>query len=125
MSSRDSAPRLFVYGTLKSNFDNRWAKLLRNSGHFLGPAAIRGRLYRVAHYPGLKRLGAGNSWVLGELFQLRNPQKILEALDQYEGDRFTRVKAMAYLDGVGASSCWAYEYQPPIVSSRRIPEGWF
>ena len=36
MSSR-LAPRLFVYGTLKVGFDNRWAKALRDSATLLGP----------------------------------------------------------------------------------------
>ena len=125
MSSRVYAPRLFVYGTLKTSFDNRWAKMLRHSGTLIGPARVRGRLYRIAHYPGLKRFAHGNSWVLGELFWLHNPQKILQTLDQYEGERFARVRTMAYVEGIGVRMCWTYEYCPEVSGTRLIPEGQF
>jgi gamma-glutamylcyclotransferase (GGCT)/AIG2-like uncharacterized protein YtfP len=119
------APRLFVYGTLKTGFDNRWAKALRQSAAFLGPARLRGRLYRVAHYPGVKRCAHGNSWVLGELFRLHNPGKLLQALDQYEGERFKRVRALVYLEEGGRRACWTYEYVPRVGSSREIVTGRF
>ena len=100
------APRLFVYGTLKTGFDNRWAKALGESATLLGPARLRGRLYRVAHYPGLKRSARGNSWVVGELFRLHNPRKLLQALDRYEGERFKRVRALADLEQGGRRACY-------------------
>jgi gamma-glutamylcyclotransferase (GGCT)/AIG2-like uncharacterized protein YtfP len=120
-----NAPRLFVYGTLKTSFDNPWAKTLRQSATLLGPARVRGRLYRIAHYPGLKRFAHSNSWVLGELFWLHNPQKILQTLDHYEGERFARVQTMAYVEGAGVRVCWTYEYLPEVSSTRLIPEGQF
>ena len=125
MSSRDFPPRLFVYGTLKTSFENRWAKMLRSAGALMGPARLRGRVYRIAHYPGLKRCTAGNLWVLGELFCLHNPQKILQALDQYEGEHFSRVRAIAYLEGGARRACWTYEYGPPVAETRVIETGLF
>lgn len=119
------APRLFVYGTLRTGFDNRWAQALHQSATLLGPARVRARLYQVAHYTGLKRLSHGNSWVLGELFRLHNPRKLLEALDQYEGEKFKRVRALAYLDQGGRRACWTYEYVPRVQSSRKIVTGRF
>jgi gamma-glutamylcyclotransferase (GGCT)/AIG2-like uncharacterized protein YtfP len=125
VSSRDYAPRLFVYGTLRTSFDNRWAKMLRRSGILVGAARVRGRLYRVGQYTGLKRLAHGNSWVLGELFQLHNPRKILPALDHYEGEKFNRVRTMAYVEDVGVLACWTYEYGPDVPSQRSVPAGRF
>ena len=125
MSSAVSTPGLFVYGTLKSNFDNRWAKMLRESASFLGTARLRGKLYRIAHYPGLKRGGRGDAWVIGELFWLHNPGKILEALDLYEGDNFLRVRAVAYLEGGGRRACWTYEYGPAVQAQKKIETGEF
>jgi len=125
MSSAVSTPGLFVYGTLKSAFENRWAKMLRESARFVGPARLRGKLYRIAHYPGLKRCSRGDAWVIGELFWLHNPGKILEALDQYEGDNFRRVRAIAHLEGGGRRACWTYEYGPAVPTQRRIETGQF
>lgn len=125
LGSASGAPRLFVYGTLKTGFDNRWAKALRESATLLGPARLRGRLYRVAHYPGLKRSARENAWVVGELFRLHNPRKLLQALDRYEGERFKRVRALAYLDEGGRRPCWTYEYVPGVRSSRKIVTGRF
>ena len=124
MSSSGPA-RLFVYGTLKSGFENRFARILHSNADSLGPAKIRGRLYRISWHPGLKRC-TRNEWVLGEVFRLHNPRKIFQALDIYEGAAFRRVETRAYLETkVLAFACWVYEYAPGVPAMRRIRSGCF
>jgi gamma-glutamylcyclotransferase (GGCT)/AIG2-like uncharacterized protein YtfP len=124
--SSSGPARLFVYGTLQSGFENRFARLLHSNSESLGPAKIRGRLYRISWHPGLKRCNRPQEWVLGEVFRLRNPRKTLRALDTYEGEDFRRVRTRAYLEtNARVEACWVYEYLPGVPAVRRIPSGRF
>ncbi len=76
--------RVFVYGTLMRGFDHPMSKLLSSGADFLGEASCRGRLYMVAHYPGLLHSDEANDVVFGELFRLRNVDELMAALDDYE-----------------------------------------
>ena len=76
--------RVFVYGTLMRGFDHPMSKLLSSDADFLGEASCRGRLYMVAHYPGLLHSDEANDVVFGELFRLRNVDELMAALDDYE-----------------------------------------
>jgi gamma-glutamylcyclotransferase (GGCT)/AIG2-like uncharacterized protein YtfP len=123
--SSSGPARLFVYGTLKTGFQNRFARLLHSNAECLGPAKIRGRLYRISWHPGLKRC-TREEWVFGEVFRLRNPLKILRALDIYEGAAFRRVETSAYLEtNAFGLACWVYEYVPGVSAMRRIRSGCF
>lgn len=46
---------------------------------------IRGKLYRVAHYPGFVPTEAEGEWVHGDLFLLHTPELMFSELDRYEG----------------------------------------
>lgn len=117
MSSRP----LFVYGTLRRGCTNRHARLLDRSAVYLGTACVRGKLYKVSWYPGIRLRGGGDDWVTGDLFRLRNPAT-LAALDHYEGSHeYRRVEATAVRsDGCGVR-CWVYEYLGRV--KRRIASG--
>ncbi len=80
---------LFVYGTLRSGFDNQWAKMLRLHSDFLGPATVFGTLHQFGNYPAFRPVPAGE--VTGELYRLHTPETTLSALDEYEGDEYERV----------------------------------
>jgi hypothetical protein len=51
----------------------------------LGSATFAGRLFDLGLYPGAVPDPTGNWQVTGELYRLRRPESVLEALDQYEG----------------------------------------
>jgi len=106
---------LFVYGTLRSEFDNRYARLLRAEADLVGRATVMGSIFRVADYPGYRPEPAGE--VHGEVYKLRDPERTLAALDDWEGEQYTRVKT--------AGGFWIYQYktQPPIET--RIASGDF
>ena len=105
---------LFVYGTLRSEFDNEYARLLRSQAEPVGRATVTGSIYRVQHFPAFRPEPAGE--VRGELYRLRDPETTLKALDEYEGTEFERVVV---------NGNWIYQYgmQPPENS--RIVSGDF
>jgi len=105
---------LFVYGTLRSEFDNPYAKLLRSQAERIGPAAVPGSIFRIAHYPGYRPAPAGT--VHGELYRLCDPAATLAILDEYEGPEYERVL-------VGDS--WIYQFRTQPDDETRILSGDF
>jgi gamma-glutamylcyclotransferase (GGCT)/AIG2-like uncharacterized protein YtfP len=98
---------LFVYGTLRRGYRNRYARLLAERSDFLGPARVQGRLYQLHSYPGL-RLHHGAPWIAGELFRLRDARPLLSVLDRYEGSEYRRVRTVAAMRSRRVR-CWVYE----------------
>jgi gamma-glutamylcyclotransferase (GGCT)/AIG2-like uncharacterized protein YtfP len=89
----------------------------------MGTARIQARLYRVKWYPGIRLSEAGDEWVVGDVFQLRDPST-LAALDEYEGSsEYRRVLAAADLENGDRVRCWVYEYIGPVSEDRRIVSG--
>ena len=105
-----SQPYLFVYGTLKSTFRNRYARQLRRKALLAGRATMPGRLYRVRWYPGMRPPRASGDVVTGELFRLRQPAKMLEVLDEYE-ENYRRELRRATLETGRSFPAWVYIYR--------------
>jgi gamma-glutamylcyclotransferase (GGCT)/AIG2-like uncharacterized protein YtfP len=80
---------LFVYGSLRSTFDNPYAKLLHANSDFLGSATVTGTVAKIDGFPAFVPGGAGV--VTGELYRMRNPAQTLHVLDEYEGSAYERV----------------------------------
>jgi gamma-glutamylcyclotransferase (GGCT)/AIG2-like uncharacterized protein YtfP len=80
---------LFVYGTLRSGFDNPYARLLREQSEFLGPAIVMGSICKMGDYLGYRPEPKGE--VHGELYRLKNPEETFRILDEYEGPDYERV----------------------------------
>ena len=126
-----SCPNLFVYGTLLSEFANPYARRLRGEAVLLGPARMRGRLYNLGAYPGMKRSFDPADWVHGELYRLDQPSKLLAFLDAYEVcdprdgalRDFRRVRATAHLDGERRMLAWVYLYGGSTVLCPRVESG--
>ena len=105
---------LFVYGTLRSEFDNRYARLLRAEATFLRRATVPGSIYRVEHYPAFRPQPEGE--VQGELYRLNTPEATLALLDEYEGEEFERVSV---------EGAWLYRYKGDPPDEARIASGDF
>jgi gamma-glutamylcyclotransferase (GGCT)/AIG2-like uncharacterized protein YtfP len=124
---------LFVYGTLRRPFQNRFAQLLSQNATFLGHARMRGRLYRIHTYPGLKLSPDSDEWVIGEVYHLNDPASLLAILDGYEGcgpedkapHEFTRVLAHATLASGPDVDAWVYQYNHAAPEQLRILSGDF
>jgi gamma-glutamylcyclotransferase (GGCT)/AIG2-like uncharacterized protein YtfP len=78
-----------VYGSLRSGFENRYARLLRAQSEFLGPASVRGSVFQLGEYPGYRP--EGDDVVQGELYRLFDPEATFRILDEYEGPEYERV----------------------------------
>jgi len=106
-----------VYGTLRSHFDNDWARKLRDSGVHLGKASVPGSIYRVGHFPVYRSEPSGT--VHGELYEV--PDSLFTVLDDYEGEAFNRIPITLH-DGREA---WIYAYDSEPGDAPRIESGDF
>jgi len=113
---------LFVYGTLRSGFQNEFARLLAERETLLGGARIHGKLYDIGRYPGLVLSPAPEEWAIGEVFRLHDADRTLAILDQYEGGEFTRVTATILMEA-GEQLAWVYVYNGQVAEERRILSG--
>jgi len=105
---------LFVYGTLKSGFGNRYARRLRREARLLGRAHVPGRLYRIRWYPGMRPAQAPEDLVTGELFKLHQPSKTLKVLDEWEEPHhYRRELHRATLENGQTLRAWVYMYRQP------------
>jgi len=109
---------LFVYGTLRSEFENEYARLLRSQAEFVGKATVPGTIYRVEFYPAYRSGPEGE--VHGEVYRLKDAVATLAALDEYEGEGFERMKVETSL-----GEAWIYRYRGEPPPEARITSGDF
>ena len=120
---------IFVYGTLRSEFANAFARRLRDEADLLGRANVQGSIFLVAAYPGYQREPDGI--VRGELWRLRDPGKTLAALDDYEGPEYSRVLVdVTPITAMRAEPpsprcAWIYRYDREVHADSRIASGDF
>jgi len=114
---------LFVYGTLRSAFENRHAVQLRTEAQLVGPATVRGSIFGLGSYPGYRPEPDGE--VHGEVYRLTDAAPLLAFFDDYEGSDYTRVRVQVSTGQCSGELTWIYQYngQPPLHS--RIPSGDF
>ena len=123
---------LFVYGTLKLEATNQYAKYFHQQAEYLGQAKWAGRLYLVSYYPGAVPSNSNQEFVYGELWKLINPDKTLNTLDEYEecSDRhplpheYKRSQEKVWF-GEKVVDAWIYIYQANPNSLKRINSGIF
>jgi gamma-glutamylcyclotransferase (GGCT)/AIG2-like uncharacterized protein YtfP len=112
------AELLFVYGTLRSEFENAYARLLRSQAEFVGKATVLGSIFRVEFYPAYKSAPANQ--VRGEVYRLTNAEATLATLDDYEGEGFERVKVET-----SRGEAWIYGYRGEPAADAIIQSGDF
>lgn len=125
--------RLFVYGTLQPGYPHPLAAWLQGCSSDEGAAWVRGRLYRIADYPGLVQGAAPGDTVQGRLLRLHAPARTLARLDDYEGcgpaapvpHEYRR--AVQAVSGPGGSTvpAWVYLYNRQVDPGARIASGRF
>jgi gamma-glutamylcyclotransferase (GGCT)/AIG2-like uncharacterized protein YtfP len=119
-----SEPHLFVYGTLKSSFvRNRFSRYLAANAQLVGTAKMRGRLYRLKRYPGMRLPLSGEDWVIGEIYRLRKPVATLATLDAYEDREYRRLRREAWLEDGTRVKCWVYVWGKALARARRVASG--
>ena len=109
---------LFVYGTLRNNYDlklkNRVAKYLE----YVGKAKIGARMYDLGKYPGA--IKDKTSEVIGDVFLILDVEKVLKYLDEYEGNEYERKKEKVKLRSKKIIIAWMYWYKGVVKEERRI-----
>ena len=127
--NRGCTPYLFVYGTLRKGIVNKAATMLSQCAGYAGPAVVRGRLYRLAHYPGLVLSGGAGDWVWGDVYAIDHPLPMFRILDTYEGRtaprEFERTTASVLLESGELVEAWVYVYARSTFGRRRIVSGDF
>ena len=110
---------LFVYGTLRSEFDNEYARMLRAGSESLGRAAVMGSIFRLGDYPGYRPHPPGE--VHGDLYRLTDPERMLAILDAWEGPEFQRIPIRTSI----GEDAWIYRFEGEPPPEQLIASGDF
>jgi gamma-glutamylcyclotransferase (GGCT)/AIG2-like uncharacterized protein YtfP len=103
---------------------------------YVGPAIVAGQLFDLGPFPGARLVeaagpGVGSRRVIGELYQLQNPERDLGVLDRYEGLQTSRPNASLYrrefarvsTQNGNAVHAWIYCLNRRPAVARLIPSG--
>ena len=118
---------LFVYGLLRSDVGGPMQPALARAARLVGWATWRGRLYRVAAFPGAVPSDDEGEQVVGELYQLgAGAAALLAELDAYEEvpDDYVRVRSKVECEG-REFAAWVYVWSRPTDGLERIESGDF
>ena len=124
---------LFVYGTLRQNVKHPMHQQLVAHARFVSMARYQARLYQLSYYPGAVPSASAADQVVGELYQLVQPELLLPMLDKYEecGEGFAKPQEyrrelqQVTLDSGESVSAWVYIYNRDISGLQRIQSGDF
>lgn len=116
--------KIFLYGTLRyggsANYMMRGCTLLCSD-------SVKGLLYDLGHFPGLKLSGDGI--VLGDTYQcpLESSEELIQRLDQYEGYHPTKPDQSLYtrrrIQTTKGHSAFVYEYKHPVHQDLLVETG--
>jgi gamma-glutamylcyclotransferase (GGCT)/AIG2-like uncharacterized protein YtfP len=112
---------LFVYGTLRPEFENEMANQLKVECTLLGKATVKGSIYDLGHYPAFvaDTFGRVHGWV----YRL-NSVETLVWMDRYEDVPvlYLRNEVKAKMDGQKIV-CNIYEYAGHVYKYNRVESG--
>jgi len=118
---------LFVYGTLRKNYDLKLKKMVSNRMEYLGQGKVGASLYDIGRYPGAIKSNRGDE-VIGDVFLVTDSDKVLKLFDRYEGISeegkhdadFIRKKTRVRLRSGKTLLAWVYWYNQSVVHKRKI-----
>lgn len=124
------AVHLFVYGTLRPEFTNLYARFLRQHSEYVGEGTLPGRLFDLGQYPGAVYEPDSLTMVHGTVYDIGKNGAILHRLDTYEGvshpptvtDEYVRTIVPVRCNG-GIIACWTYLYNWSVDGKRVIASG--
>ena len=96
---------VFIYGTLRRGSAGSMSTRFPNS-KFIAAAKVRGGLYDLGPYPGL-RLDDSNSLVAGGVYEVDDD--LLNELDEFEASSNYVRKQVEISVGGQRTNCWTYE----------------
>ena len=123
------AELVFFYGTLMTPFNRPGRQQIDQHLSYAGRGSISAALFDLGIYPAAVPASEGRVW--GEVYEMRNPSVVLEALDEIEGYRpgepeaslYMRVTTPVTLDDGSTVEAWAYFYNAPLGRAQRIESG--
>ena len=127
------ADYLFVYGTLRQNAKHPMHQQLAKHARFVAMARYQARLYQVSYYPGAVPSSDVADQVIGELYQLMQPEVLLPVLDNYEEcgpgfalpQEYRRELQQVMLESGASVVAWVYVYNRSIEGLKQIVSGNF
>lgn len=125
---------LFVYGTLRRELVKRVSPELQALMHsllFIGEGQIQGELYNLGEYPGAIVGAEFKTKIIGEVYELLEPEQTLEMLDVFEGfipdeleaSLYARTKEAISLTDGRQLACWMYVYNDWVSTGSLIQSG--
>jgi gamma-glutamylcyclotransferase (GGCT)/AIG2-like uncharacterized protein YtfP len=111
---------LFVYGTLRKNYNLKLKDKVADDITYLGQAKISASLYDIGEYPGAIKENRHDE-VVGDVFVLNDAEKVFKVLDKYEGSEFSRDKNKVKLRSGKSINAWIYWYNQKPLGKQRIP----
>ncbi len=120
---------LFVYGSLRNEFDNPMATFLNGNAEYICEGKLQGFLYDVETYPGAIHDFTTDAAVLGQVFKMEDEAFIFNVLDPYEGvedELFTRQICPVDIGEEGTKemiNCWVYLFNLPTIFLKKIENG--
>lgn len=126
-----SAEYLFTYGTLRSDFRADTGKFVNEYAVFLSRGTVRGKLYDLGGYPGLLVSDRPDDVVIGEIYEIKQPDLLFKELDEYEGcsSHFPEPKeyrreivSAEFLSGKTIDA-WTYLYNLRTTGTQLIQSG--
>ncbi len=117
---------LFAYGLLRSDAGGPMQPMLAASARLVGRATWRGRLFRVAGFPGAVPSDE-EEFVTGELYELgEDAAALLAQFDAYEDvpNDYARVLSRVQCEG-REYAAWVYVWSRPTDGLKRIESGDF
>lgn len=120
---------MFFYGTLMTPFDRPGRRRIEQFLTYTGRGTIAGALFDLGIYPAAIPAAEGRVW--GELYEMTQPDIVLESLDEIEGFRleepesslYTRVATSVTLEDGRTVTAWTYFYNAPLGRAERIESG--
>ena len=123
--------RLFVYGTLRSDYHHNAHSFIARYFTMMGKARVRGKLYDGGEYPA--GVPDEKHFIAGELYQIRDDSEFsqaLQVLDEYEGSYdepgepalFRRELVDVEYNGSKVEA-WIYWYNRSVAGQNWIASG--
>ena len=124
---------LFVYGSLRSGFRSPAYEYISRFFSFMGSARVKGKLFDIGTYPVGLPADEEGSYIVGELYVIRNEAEFSWAigqLDDYEGvavepdeiQLYKRELVDVYLENARIPG-WVYWYNRKVTGMPVIESG--
>jgi gamma-glutamylcyclotransferase (GGCT)/AIG2-like uncharacterized protein YtfP len=112
---------LFAYGTLRRDYGLLLLQELKEYLRYTSSGYAIARQYDLGSYPGAVP-GTTTEVLYGDIYEISEPAKALQILDEYEGDEFKRELADINMASGTLIKAWVYWYTGKTENALQIEE---